>query len=67
MNKELQREVRHFYQGHQLTYTEKYYLDHPLDEQTNQIDRSKLEPHYTSKQVKHNLQELRKAWERFTS
>lgn len=67
MNKELQREVTYVYQGHRLTYTEKYYLDHPLDEQTNQIDQSKLEPHYTAKQVENNLKELRKSWERFSS
>lgn len=60
--KELQQTVETTFKGLSLLYTEVYYLDHEVDENTGIIDSEKKVPHYTKDQVDRNRKSLKSAY-----
>jgi len=59
---ELQETVFKNYKGIELTYTEVYYLDYEVNEDTGIINKEKKVKHYTKNQVNRNLQALKSAY-----
>ncbi|WP_321310633.1 hypothetical protein [Marinifilum fragile] len=59
---ELQREVTRVFEGYKLKYTEVYYLDDKVDEDTGMIQKGEKAMHYKSDQVKRNLKALKKVY-----
>ncbi|SFU59614.1 hypothetical protein SAMN05216480_10929 [Pustulibacterium marinum] len=59
---ELHGSVRKRFKGVELEYTEVYYLDHEVDEDTGMINKNKLVKHYTRNQMDRNLKALKNAY-----
>jgi DNA-binding transcriptional regulator YiaG len=59
---ELQATVVKKHKGITLAYTESYYLDYEVDDESGMIDKSKTIKHYTKNQVERNLKALRNAY-----
>ncbi len=59
---ELLDSVEKVFKGVKLTYTEAYYLDYEVDEETGDINRNKKVKHYTKNQVNRNLKALKNAY-----
>jgi len=50
------------HKGITLAYTESYYLDDEVDDESGMIDKSKTIKHYTKNQVERNLKALKNAY-----
>jgi DNA-binding transcriptional regulator YiaG len=59
---ELKKTVKEVYNGLELEYTEVYYLDDEVDENTGMIIEGKKVPHYTGEQMDRNLKALKSAY-----
>jgi len=59
---ELQRSVVKQMQGVKFNYTEVYYLDFEVDEDTGMINTNKQVAHYTKDQVERNMKALKTAY-----
>lgn len=59
---ELTRKVKEKYKGLELEYTEVYYLDYEVDEDTGRINKDKKVPHFTSEQMDRNIKALKSAF-----
>jgi len=59
---ELQRSVATQVKGVKLNYTEVYYLDFEVDEDTGMINTNKQVAHYTKDQVERNMKALKTAY-----
>lgn len=59
---ELQRNVAKEYKGVTFNYTEVYYLDYEVDEETGMINKNKTVEHYTKDQVDRNMKALKTAY-----
>ncbi len=57
---ELQGTVEKVFKGAKLVYTEAYYLDYEVDENTGLINKNKKVRHYTKEQVNRNMNELQR-------
>jgi hypothetical protein len=58
---ELTATVFKVHKGIKLEYTEVYYLDYNVDEDTGKINRNLKDKHYTKNQMKQNLKALKTA------
>ncbi len=59
---ELQRSVEKFFKGTKLVYTEAYYLDCEVDENTGTINKNTKVRHYTKAQINRNLKALKSSY-----
>jgi len=59
---ELQRTVEEIHNGFKLVYTEVYYLDYEVNEDTGMINRQNLVEFYTRSQVSRNLKTLNSSY-----
>jgi DNA-binding transcriptional regulator YiaG len=59
---ELKATVVKKHKGITLAYTESYYLDYEVDDESGMIDKSKTMKHYTKNQVERNLKALKNAY-----
>lgn len=59
---ELSGTVIKTHKGIRLEYTEVYYLDHAVDEDTGMINKNIKEKHYTKNQMERNLKALKNAY-----
>ncbi|MEZ5072110.1 MAG: hypothetical protein R2751_14420 [Bacteroidales bacterium] len=59
---QLRRTVHTNYNGFKLTYDEVYYLDEEVDEESGNVIKEKLVPHYTKEQMNRNLRSLKSAY-----
>ena len=59
---ELQRTVTKKYKGITLSYTEVYYLDYDVDEESGMINRDRKVEFYTKDQVERNLTSLKNSY-----
>lgn len=59
---ELSWKVEKVFKGVKLFYTEVYYLDYEVDEETGKINRDKKVRHYTKEQMNRNLRALKSAY-----
>lgn len=59
---ELSATVIKSYKGMNLEYTEVFYLDHAVDEETGLIDKSLKDKYYTKNQMDRNMKALKNAY-----
>ncbi len=59
---ELQRSVKKIFKGTKLMFTEAYFLDYEVDENTGVINKNKKVRHYTKEQVNRNMKALKSAY-----
>lgn len=59
---ELQAIAEKVYKGVKLTYTEVYYLDYEVNEDTGIINKEKRVKYYTKNQINRNMQALKSAY-----
>ena len=59
---ELTQVVEKIHNGIKLSYEEVYYLDYAVDEDTGEIDKDNLVPHYTKEQTTRNMKALKNAY-----
>lgn len=59
---ELDRIVEINYKGVNVTYTEVYYVDFEVDENSGKINKDKRVRHYTKNQLERNLKSLKNAY-----
>lgn len=59
---QLHESVTRSYKGLDLTYTEVYYLDSEVDDETGVINKDKIVKHYTKDQMNRNLKALKSAY-----
>ncbi|PKQ61686.1 transcriptional regulator [Labilibaculum filiforme] len=59
---ELQRSVEKIFKGTKLIFTEAYYLDCEVDENTGIINKNKEVRHYTKDQINRNMKALKSAY-----
>lgn len=59
---ELTTVVEKFYKGSRLKYTEVYYLDFSVNEETENVDKNLKEKYYTKTQMERNMKALKNAY-----
>ena len=59
---ELYGSVEKLFKGIKLKYTEVYYLDYEVDENTGVINKNKKVKHYTKNQIDRNMKALKNAY-----
>lgn len=59
---EMKESVTKKYKGFDLSYTESFYLDYEVDEETGIINKDKKVKHYTKDQMTRNLKALKSAY-----
>ena len=59
---ELHASVEKIFKGVKLEYTEVYYLDYEVNEDTGLINKDKKEKHYTKSQIDRNMKALKNAY-----
>lgn len=59
---ELYGSVKKLFKGIKLKYTEVYYLDYEVDENTGVINKNKKVKHYTKNQIDRNMKALKNAY-----
>ncbi len=59
---ELTTVVEKLYKGIRLKYTEVYYLDFSVNEETENVDKNLKEKYYTKTQMERNIQALKNAY-----
>lgn len=59
---ELTTVVEKFYKGIRLKYTEVYYLDFSVNEETENVDKNLKEKYYTKTQMERNMKALKNAY-----
>lgn len=60
--KELRSSVEKIYKDLRLFYTEAYYLDYEVNEETGMINKEKQVKHYTKEQINRNQKALKSAY-----
>ena len=61
---EIHREVCRKYKGVDIEYSEFFYFDCKVNDETGVIDKTKLEQFYTLEQVKRNLSNFKQAYKK---
>lgn len=59
---ELTTNVEKLYKGINLEYTEVFYLDYVVDEDTGLINKGMMDKHYTKNQMERNMKALKNAY-----
>ena len=59
---ELSATVTKLYKGMKLEYTEVFYMDYMVDEETGLIDKEVKDKHYTRSQIDRNMKALKNAY-----
>ncbi len=59
---ELSSKVEKVFKGVKVSYTEVYYMDYEVNEETGNIDKSKMVKHYTKDQMNRNIRALKSAY-----
>lgn len=59
---ELTANVEKTYKGVKLSYTEAYYLDYAVDENTGMVNKDVKEKHFSKNQMERNLKALKNAY-----
>ena len=59
---ELYETINKAYRGRILEYTEVYYLDYAVDEETGMIHKNRKEKFYTKDQVRRNREQMKNAF-----
>jgi len=62
LTNEMKESVTKKYKGFELSYTESFYLDYEVDEETGIINKDKKVKHYTKDQMTRNLKALKSAY-----
>lgn len=60
--KELQETVKKSFKGLELSYSESFYLDFEVNEDTGMINKEKKVKHYTKDQINRNLKALKSSY-----
>jgi hypothetical protein len=58
---ELTASVEKLYKGIKLKYTEVFYLDYVVDEDTGLVNKLIMDKHYTKNQMERNIKALKRA------